>query len=79
MKATLEKQSKLMHSNFYPLVANLLSYLSIKGESDSKTAEEVEEQKLPQQFSNMLKWLWEGLSYLCFENLKLPGNKVGDK
>lgn len=78
MKASLEKQSKLTHSNFYPLVADLLSYLSIKCESDSKTVEEVEEQKLPQQFSHMLKWFWEGLSFLCFENLKSPGNEVGD-
>lgn len=69
LKISLEKQSKLLQSNLYPLVADLLSYLSIKSETDPKSDEEVEEQKLTQRFCHILKWFWEGFSFVCLENL----------
>ena len=76
LKISLEKQSKLTHTNLYPLVADLLSYLSIKAEIDSKTDEELEEEKLPQQFCHMLKWFWEGFSSVCLENIKSGSGQV---
>ena len=77
MRTSLEKESKLPHSNLYHLVADLLSYLSIKSESDPKTAEKVKEQKLLQQSSQLLRCFWEGLSCLCLENLKSVDQEVG--
>ncbi|KAJ7383932.1 listerin E3 ubiquitin protein ligase 1 [Desmophyllum pertusum] len=79
LKISLEKQSKLLQSNLYPLVADLLSYLSIKSETDPKSDEEVEEQKLTQRFCHILKWFWEGFSFVCLENLNsVVGQVVGD-
>ena len=76
LKSSLEEQSKLTQSNLYSLVADLLSYLSVKSESDSSSKDEVEEEKLSQQFYHMLKFFWEGFSFVCLENLKTPVGKV---
>ena len=81
MKTSLEKHaSKTMQSSLYVVVADLLTYLSVKSEIDCKPVEdcEQEEQKMPQQFREMLNWFWEGLSYLCLKNLKSAGQKVGN-
>lgn len=76
LKSSLEKQSKLAQSNFYPLVADLLSYLSSKSENDSQSHEVVEEQKMPQKFHHILEWFWEGFSSVCLENLTSVVGKV---
>ena len=76
LKISLEEQSKLRQSSLYSLVVDLLSYLSVKSESDSNSKEEVKEEKLWQQFYHMLKLFWEGFSSVCLENLKAPVGKV---
>ena len=79
MKISLQKQSrKMTQSNLYVLVADLLSYLSMKSGIDSSAMKdsEPEEQKISQQFSQMLNWFWEGLSCLCLEHVKSINQKV---
>ena len=77
METSLEKQSKLAQTELYSLVAGLLSYLSVKSESDSKSDGAVEgEEKLEQQFRNMLKLFWEGMSHLCLRHLKPVDQEV---
>ena len=76
LKSSLEKQSKLSQSNLYPLVAELLSYLSSKSENDSKLDEVVEEQKTPQPYHHMLEWFWQGFSSVCLGNLQSVVGKV---
>lgn len=77
MENSLEKQSKLAQTELYSLVAGLLSYLSVKSESDSKPDGTVEgEEKLQQQFRNMLKLFWEGMRHLCLEHLKPVDQEV---
>lgn len=81
MKTSLEKHAcKTMQSSLYAVVADLLMYLSVKSETDCKPVEdfEQEEQKMSQQFREMLNWFWEGLSCLCLKNLKSAGQKVGN-
>ena len=77
METSLEKQSKLAQTELYCLVAGLLSYLSVKSESDSKSDGAVEgEEKLQQRFRNMLKFFWEGMSRLCLQHLKPVDQEV---
>ena len=78
LKSSLEKQSKLSQSNLYPLLADLLSYLSSKSEIDSKVEEvHVEEkQKTLQPCHHIVEWFWEGFSSVCLENLKSVVGKV---
>lgn len=76
LKESLEKQNKLTYDSLYTRAADLLSYLSIKAKSDSKTGKDVEEEKLPQNFCHILKWFWEGFSSICLENLESGSGKV---
>ena len=76
LKSSLEKQSKLSQSNLYPLLADLLSYLSSKSKIDSKLEEVEEEQKTLQPYHHILEWFWEGFSSVCLENLKTVVGKV---
>ncbi|XP_022804416.1 E3 ubiquitin-protein ligase listerin-like [Stylophora pistillata] len=76
LKESLEKHYKLMYDSLYPHVADLLSYLSVKVESDSKTGRNEEEEKSLQKFCHMLRWFWEGFSSICLENLKSGSGKV---
>lgn len=80
MENSLEKQSKLAQTELYSLVASLLSYLSVKSESESKSDGAGEmgdgEEKLRQQFRNMSKLFWEGMSNLCLQHLKPVDQEV---
>ena len=76
LKSSLEKQSKLSQSNLYPLLADLLSYLSSKSEIDSKLEEVEEKQKTLQPYRHIVEWFWEGFSSVCLENLELVVGKV---
>lgn len=76
LKESLEKQNKLTYDSLYTCAADLLSYLSIKAKSDSKTGKDEEEEKLPQNFCHILKWFWEGFSSICLENLESGSGKV---
>ena len=78
LTSSLGKQSKLSQSNLYPLVADLLSYLSNKSENDSKLDEVAKEQKTPQPYPHIhvLEWFWQGFSSVCLENLQSLVGKV---
>lgn len=73
METSLQKQSvKILQSNLYILVANLLSFLSIKSPNDSDALND----RTSEQFNQMLNWFWEGLSCLCLEHVKSINEKV---
>lgn len=73
METSLQKQSvKILQSNLYILVANLLSFLSMKSPNDSDTLQP----RTSEQFNQMLNWFWEGLSCLCVEHVKSINEKV---
>ena len=61
-----------MQSNLYILVADLLSFLSMKSPNDSDTLQP----RTSEQFNQMLNWFWEGLSCLCLEHVKSINEKV---
>ena len=73
METSLQKQSvKILQSNLYVLVADLLSFLSMKSPNDSVALYE----RASEQFNEMLNWFWEGLSCLCLEHVKSINEKV---
>lgn len=73
METSLQKQSvKILQSNLYVLVADLLSFLSMKSPNDSVALDE----RASEQFNKMLNWFWEGLSCLCLEHVKSINEKV---
>ena len=73
METSLQKQSvKILQSNLCILVADLLSFLSMKSPNDSGALNE----RTSEQFSQMLNWFSEGLSCLCLEHVKSINEKV---
>lgn len=69
----------MMQSSVYTHASDLLSFLSIKCEVHNKTVEDSESdgQKDSQPFSRMLKWFWDGLSFLCMKYVQSTSHKVG--